>query len=129
VLDAQRRGCKCHGPRCTWCQCPAQVHVYAYAPPNTAALEALLARSPLLELGAGTGYWARLLRGAGADVLALDIAPPGPAAAAANTYHGRVPAVTEVQRLGSRGCWIADSTPFKHHWFVVPIQDGRRVAC
>ena len=73
-----------------------QVHVYAYAPPNAAALEALLARTPLLELGAGTGYWARLLRGAGADVLALDIAPPGPAAATANTYHGRIPAVTEV---------------------------------
>jgi hypothetical protein len=70
--------------------------VYAYAPPNAAALEALLARSPLLELGAGTGYWVRLLRGAGADVLALDIAPPGPAAAAANTYHGRIPTVTEV---------------------------------
>lgn len=38
-------------------------------------------------------------------MLALDIAPPGPAASAANTYHGRIPTVTEVgpgrQRVGS----------------------------
>lgn len=96
--------------------CHPQVHVYAYAAPNAAALEALLAQSPLLELGAGTGYWARLLRGAGADVLALDIAPPGPAAAAANTYHGRIPTVTEVsasaaQCRGFDPYWGASDLP------------------
>ena len=29
------------------------------------------------EVGAGTGYWARLLAARGADVLATDLAPPG----------------------------------------------------
>lgn len=66
------------------------------AAPNAAAVAALAACSPLVEVGAGLGYWARCLRATGADVLALDVCPPGPAGAAANTYHGRVPAVSEV---------------------------------
>jgi hypothetical protein len=49
-----------------------------------------------VELGAGTGYWARCLRGAGAAVAAYDAAPPGPRGAA-NAYHGRVPAVSQAR--------------------------------
>lgn len=71
--------------------CPAP------AAPNAAAVAALAARSPLLEVGAGTGYWARCLRAAGADVLALDVCPPGPASSTANTYHGHVPVVSEAR--------------------------------
>jgi hypothetical protein len=47
---------------------------FAWAVPNAAALDALLALGPLLELGAGTGYWAALLTAAGADVAAYDAA-------------------------------------------------------
>ena len=38
----------------------------------------------------------QVVRRAGADVMAVDISPPGPAAAADNDYHGRVPTITEV---------------------------------
>lgn len=42
------------------------------------ALAAILARdTQLLELGAGSGFWARALRTCGADVVALDPAPRG----------------------------------------------------
>jgi hypothetical protein len=47
---------------------------FAWAVPNDAALQALLALGPLVELGAGTGYWAWLLSCMGADIVAYDVA-------------------------------------------------------
>ena len=67
-----------HGPtgmsayeRRVWC-----VRRYAFAVPTAPALETLAHYAPILELGAGTGYWAFLLRQRGVDVLAYDLAPP-----------------------------------------------------
>jgi hypothetical protein len=48
---------------------------YAWAIPNEAALEALGRHAPLVECGAGTGYWSALLRSRGVDVAAYDLAP------------------------------------------------------
>lgn len=47
---------------------------FSWAVPNTDALHALLALGPLVELGAGTGYWAWLLTRMGADIVAYDVA-------------------------------------------------------
>jgi len=47
-------------------------NAHAWSVPCEAALELISAQSPLLELGAGNGLWARLLRERGADVLAFD---------------------------------------------------------
>lgn len=54
------------------------VHGYAYGVPTDAALDAIAAASPagVVELGAGTGYWARLLHQRGVDIVAYDTAPP-----------------------------------------------------
>lgn len=46
----------------------------SWAVPNAAALAALCALGPLLELGAGTGYWATLLHSRGVDIAAFDAA-------------------------------------------------------
>jgi hypothetical protein len=50
---------------------------YAFAVPTDDALEAIEAASPdgVIELGAGTGYWAGLLDDRGLSVEAFDIAP------------------------------------------------------
>ena len=55
------------------------VRRYAYGIPNDDALDAIAAASPagVVELGAGTGYWARLLHDRGVDVVAYDRWPPG----------------------------------------------------
>lgn len=55
------------------------VRRYAYGIPTDAALDAIVSVSPggVAELGAGSGYWARLLHDRGVDVVAYDIAPPG----------------------------------------------------
>lgn len=55
------------------------VRRYAYGVPNDEALDAIASVSPagVVELGAGTGYWARLLHDRGVDVVAYDRWPPG----------------------------------------------------
>lgn len=50
---------------------------YAWALPNDSALKVLSALAPLVEVGAGGGYWAFLLRGRGVDIAAFDIANGG----------------------------------------------------
>jgi hypothetical protein len=54
----------------------ASVRRYAFGVPNRAALEAIARHAPIVELGAGTGYWAYLLRNRGVDIVAYDLAPP-----------------------------------------------------
>lgn len=54
------------------------IWAYSWAIPNSEAIEALKGFSPLIEIGAGTGYWAWLLRQAGASVVALDHNPKAP---------------------------------------------------
>lgn len=53
--------------------------LFAWAIPDEGALAMLARHAPLLESGAGTGYWAALLRARGVDVLASDLLPPGTA--------------------------------------------------
>ena len=50
---------------------------YGFAIPSDEALGAISRCSPrgVIEVGAGTGYWAYVLRQAGVDVVAFDIAP------------------------------------------------------
>ena len=50
---------------------------YSWAVPTEEALRHVAALSPIVEMGAGTGYWASLLRKMGASVHAYDRAPPG----------------------------------------------------
>lgn len=54
------------------------VRRYAYGVPTEESLAAIVHASPngVVELGAGTGYWARLLNDRGVDVVAYDRCPP-----------------------------------------------------
>jgi hypothetical protein len=45
---------------------------YAWAIPNAAAIRTIAKLSPIVEVGAGSGYWAWMLRQAGATVYAYD---------------------------------------------------------
>ncbi len=53
------------------------VRSYAWAVPNAAALAAIAARGPVVEIGAGLGYWARLLLDLGCHVAPYDTLLPG----------------------------------------------------
>lgn len=73
---------------------------FGFATPTEEALEAIAAASPrgVVELGAGTGYWARLLYERGVDVIAYDVSPPP----------------------SSDNQWFAGVTP----WYPVAHDDG-----
>jgi len=49
---------------------------YAYAIPTEDLVRRIAADSPIVEVGAGLGYWSWLLRQAGAEVRATDARPP-----------------------------------------------------
>ena len=54
---------------------PIQVLV-GFAVPNDEAIQRLKQLSPLLQMGAGSGYWAGILRQHNIDVVAYDLHPP-----------------------------------------------------
>jgi len=51
-------------------------HQYAWAIPDDAAIELLVEHSPIVEIGAGRGYWASLIQAAGGEVVCYDKNPP-----------------------------------------------------
>ncbi|MBZ9715322.1 class I SAM-dependent methyltransferase [Deinococcus multiflagellatus] len=51
------------------------VRLYSWAVPDDAALITIAAQGPVVEIGAGNGYWASLLRQRGVTVHAYDRAP------------------------------------------------------
>jgi hypothetical protein len=55
--------------------------LFSWAIPADGALDVLARHAPLVECGAGTGYWAALLAAGGTDIVACDVAPPGRASA------------------------------------------------
>ena len=58
---------------------------YAYVFPSASTLAMLAGLGPLVEMGAGTGYWAHRLRSIGVDIAAFDHAPVD--GERANRYH------------------------------------------
>lgn len=85
------------------------VRAYSEAIPTLEALKLLATLSPLVELGAGAGYWARLLRDLGTEVVAYDPAEPE-----SNKWTAKLPAWTEV-RLGDAAAALTehpDRVPF-----------------
>jgi hypothetical protein len=48
------------------------VKKYAWAIPNDEAIAECVKFSPLIEIGAGLGYWAKLISEAGGDIIAFD---------------------------------------------------------
>jgi hypothetical protein len=73
---------------------------WAWAIPDENALDTLADFSPILEVGAGTGYWASLLEHRGVDVLAVDKNPPG--SACSENPYGHYVTYTSVHRGTSR---------------------------
>lgn len=56
----------------------ALIACYGFSVPTDEALRLVARFAPegVVEVGAGTGYWARMLHGTGVDVVAYDIEPP-----------------------------------------------------
>ena len=72
------------------------IQKYAHAIPTRTALNTIASFAPILEMGAGTGYWASLLRAQGVDVLCYDKNPPGQPGSDSNHFHEGGTCWTEV---------------------------------
>lgn len=48
---------------------------YAWAIPNQQIIDALVKLSPIIEIGAGSGYWASLIKSSGGEIQAFDSHP------------------------------------------------------
>jgi hypothetical protein len=59
--------------------------LFSWAIPTDAALELLAKYAPLVECGAGMGYWLALLRARGVDAIGYDVSRPG----RSNAFHKR----------------------------------------
>lgn len=68
---------------------------YSYVVPDAHSLEVLRSLDPIVEIGAGTGYWASRLIGVGVDIVAFDQAPPD--GDLPNRYHAPTPTWTAVR--------------------------------
>lgn len=77
----------------------------------------------MVEIGAGTGYWARCLAERGVEITAYDLNPPAPDSDAANAFHGRLPAFTEVKRGGPKA-----ASGSKHALFLCYPPPGDKMA-
>ncbi|KAK3255362.1 hypothetical protein CYMTET_35452 [Cymbomonas tetramitiformis] len=132
-----------------WC-----CHLYAYATPCAAALEAIAGCAPIVELGAGTGYWAHLLkaRHPSARLLAFDVTPtphhtydggagardaqPKPkrktkrggrgqgGAPSMNEYHGNLPAWFQVRPGGASALQRGGADPKEALLLCYPPPDS-----
>jgi hypothetical protein len=67
---------------------------YSYVRPELRLLKVLASLGPVVELGAGTGYWTYLLREMNTDIIAFDQSPPG--GSRNNRYHPDTSTWTEV---------------------------------
>jgi len=74
----------------------ACVRRYAFGVPDRGALEAIARYAPIVELGAGTGYWAYLFAEPRVDIAAYDLAP----LTRSDAYSFEPRTWTEVQRVG-----------------------------
>lgn len=70
------------------------VHRFAWAIPNDEALKVIAKLGPIVEIGAGTGYWAYLLQQRGVDIRPYDSNPPP----GKNDWHAGASPHTKVYR-------------------------------
>jgi len=102
-------------------------HRYAWAIPTPEVIEAIAQFSPLVEYGAGRGYWAALIEAAGGEIDCFDEKPPD--VSTGNIWHpnkkGWTKTFTKVHQVGSEItvvypeatlflCWPPYNTPMAY---------------
>lgn len=101
---------------------------YSFAILTQETVELLKGYGPILEVGAGTGYWAHELRKAGADVVATDVAP-GKHYGFECTYPDVIPvSAAEAIRTHGQGRTLLMVWPcYKARWSAKALRDYRRI--
>jgi hypothetical protein len=108
---------------------------YAYVFPSDSTLAMLVALGPLVEIGAGTGYWAHRLRSIGVDIVAFDQAPLD--GVRTNRYHSAAQPWTHVLQgdqtvlpgYADRGLFLCWPPLFSSLGDCLTYYSGDSVAC
>lgn len=80
---------------------------FSFAIPNEKALEAIARLSPLVEIGAGTGYWAALLARRGADIVCTG------ERVVDDSYNQSIGRYHPVKKVGEAGlCYLINRNAF-----------------
>lgn len=69
--------------------------IYSYAIPTPEALQLMKKYAPLIEIGAGTGYWIHLLKNIGVDIIGYDSTPVSKTGEQ-NEFHANSKAFVDV---------------------------------
>jgi hypothetical protein len=111
----------------------AFIRDWGFAIPCAEAVSALRRLGPIVEVGAGTGYWTALLRAAGHDMIATDLA------AGASKHGFSVGRHAEVEQLAASQAvlrypdrdlfcsWPSENEPWAAE-AVLAVKAGRRIA-
>ncbi len=88
------------------------VRKYSWAIPDEDAINEIVKYSPIVEAGAGTGYWAWLISQKGGDIIALDKFPPATSYNYYNhnyqhfpVYYGDEESIKDYQDRTLMLCW------------------------
>ena len=96
-----------------WLLRDQMTEIYSWAIPNQEAIESLVSLGPIVEMGAGKGYWANLVKNAGGDIIAFDIIP-------SNVWHPVDYALNGVVKNNSHRalflCWPPYAEPMAYNY-------------
>jgi hypothetical protein len=92
------------------------VPMYAWAIPNDEAIKAIVDCGPILEIGAGNGYWASLIAQMGGDIIATD--PGSKQFEFTKEWHPpfRLDAVSAVEKYGAGRALLSVWPGYSQHW-------------
>lgn len=74
--------------------------IYSYAIPTRKALNLIKKYSPIVEMGAGTGYWMKLLRNENVDIIGFDLVPAS-VSGTQNEFHANTKPFVEDIRIST----------------------------
>ena len=100
------------------------VHCFAWAVPTDEAVKAIASYGDVVEVGAGRGYWARLIADVGVDVAAFDLQVENKL-----YYEVQAGGVDSVEGCGDRTlllCWPPYSKPMAHEALLAYEKAGGR---
>jgi hypothetical protein len=99
----------------------AMVRRFSFAIPTLEAVQMVSCLSPLVEMGAGTGYWSMLVSASGGDILAFDKSPgEGNKYSFTGSYYNVLQGDERVIATRGRGrnlflCWPNYNTDFAYN--------------
>lgn len=99
-------------------------HLYAYAVPTNEAICIITQLGSIVEIGAGTGFWASLMRKNGADLVAADIAPLLQQRDQSGTKRGK-----NRSKQSSRGRMNEYHGQFSAYTYIEPMAKGTHGPC